>query len=336
MRRDTVSSVGKLQMFGVAVYLAIWCFASNAAAQQIGKNARIGYLDAGTRAGNAALLDILREELRRAGWIEGKNLSLEYRFGENKGPNRLVELSAELIRLDLDVIVVSGTAATLAAKKATSSIPIVMSAVGDPVGQGIIASLARPGGNITGLAGLTAELGGKRLELLKEVVPTSTVVALFVIATDGRAVGGGELQAKAIKATGPALGLKVEVFGVTEDSFQTAVRERFHGFITTSGQGIFGERKRIVALARKYRLPGIYPQKEFVTEGGLASYGVDRPDQLRRTAIYIDRILKGGKPSEMPVEQPTKFEFVINLKTAKQIGLVIPPNVLARADKVIR
>jgi ABC-type uncharacterized transport system substrate-binding protein len=336
MRRDTVSSVGKLQMFGVAVYLAIWCFASNAAAQQIGKNARIGYLDAGTRAGNAALLDILREELRRAGWIEGKNLSLEYRFGENKGPNRLVELSAELIRLDLDVIVVSGTAATLAAKKATSSIPIVMSSGGDPVGQGIIASLARPGGNITGLAGFTAELGGKRLELLKEVVPKSTVVALFVIASDGRAVGGGELQAKAIKATGPALGLKVEVFGVTEDAFQTAVRERFHGFITTSGPGIFGERKRIVALARKYRLPGIYPQKEFVDEGGLASYGVDRPDQLRRTAIYIDRILKGGKPSEMPVEQPTKFEFVINLKTAKQIGLVIPPNVLARADKVIR
>jgi ABC-type uncharacterized transport system substrate-binding protein len=336
MRRDTVSSVGKLQMFGVAVYLAIWCFASNAAAQQIGKNARIGYLDAGTRAGNAALLDILREELRRAGWIEGKNLSLEYRFGENKGPNRLVELSAELIRLDLDVIVVSGTAATLAAKKATSSIPIVMSSGGDPVGQGIIASLARPGGNITGLAGFTAELGGKRLELLKEVVPKSTVVALFVIASDGRAVGGGELQAKAIKATGPALGLKVEVFGVTEDAFQTAVRERFHGFITTSGPGIFGERKRIVALARKYRLPGIYPQKEFVDEGGLASYGVDRPDQLRRTAIYVDRILKGGKPSEMPVEQPTKFEFVINLKTAKQIGLVIPPNVLARADKVIR
>jgi putative ABC transport system substrate-binding protein len=318
------------------VYLAIWCFASNAVAQPIGKNARIGYLDAGTRAGNAALLDILRQGLGQLGWMEGKNLSLEYRFGENKGPNRLVELSAELVRLDLDVIVVSGTTATLAAKKATSSIPIVMSSGGDPVGQGIIASLARPGGNITGLAGFTAELGGKRLELLKEVVPKSTVVALFVIASDGRAVGGGELQAKAIKATGPALGLKVEVFGVTEDAFQTAVRERFHGFITTSGPGIFGERKRIVALARKYRLPGIYPQKEFVDEGGLASYGVDRPDQLRRTAIYIDRILKGGKPSEMPVEQPTKFEFVINLKTAKQIGLVIPPNVLARADKVIR
>jgi ABC-type uncharacterized transport system substrate-binding protein len=247
MRRDTVSSVGKVQMFGVAVYLAIWCFASNAVAQPIGKNARIGYLDAGTRAGNAALLDILRQELGQLGWMEGKNLSLEYRFGENKGANRLVELSADLVRLNLDVIVVSGTNATLAAKKTTSSIPIVMSSVGDPIGQGIVASLARPGGNITGLAGLTAELGGKRLELLKEVVPKSTVVALFVIASDGRAVGGGELQAKAIKATGPALGLKVEVFGVTEDAFQTAVRQRFHGFVTTSGAGIFGERKHIVA-----------------------------------------------------------------------------------------
>ena len=314
-------------------------FGVNVEAQQPERNARIGYLDDGTAEGNAALLDMLGKELGQLGWVKGKNLSMEYRFGENRGPNRLAELAADLVRLNLDVIVVSGTNPTLAAKRATSTIPIVMSSVGDPVGEGIVASLARPGGNITGLASLSAELGGKRLEVLKEVIPRATLVALFM---GGDGVGGGELQAKTIRGAAPTLGIKLEVFGLRgsperlENTFQTVVRKRFHGIITTSGPAIFGERKRIVALAAKHRLPGIYPQEEFVDEGGLISYGVDRPDRLRRTAIYVDKILKGAKPADLPVEQPTKFDLVISLKTAKQIGVTIPQKVLARADRVIK
>jgi putative ABC transport system substrate-binding protein len=317
----------------------VFALCASAKAQPAGKSARIGYLDDGTAASNEALLDPFRQQMGQLGWVEGKNLTIEYRFGEPKGPARLAELAAELVGLKVDLIVVTATSAALAAKKVTNTIPIVMSSVGDPVGQGIVVSLARPGGNITGLASLTGDLGGKRLEILKEAIPKSTLVALFMGSDRGR---GGELQAKVIRAAAPALGLKVEVFGVTgeperlDKAFQTAARERFHAIITTSGPAIFAERKRIVTLATKHRLPGIFPQKEFVEEGGLIFYGVDRPDQYRRAAVYVDKILKGAKPADLPVERPTKFEFVINLKTAKQIGLIIPPNVLARADKVIR
>jgi putative ABC transport system substrate-binding protein len=308
-------------------------------AQQPDRTARIGYLDDGTTTTNVELLNPFRQQMSKLGWTEGKNLTIEYRFGEGKGPGRLSELAVDLVHSKVDLLVVSATSAALAARNATSIIPIVMASVGDPVGQGLIASLARPGGNITGLASLAGELGGKRLEILKEAIPRSTTVAVFMGSDKGR---GGALQAKIMNAAAPTLGLRLEVFRVTGDperldkAFQAATRERFHAFITTSGPAIFAERRRIVTLAGKYRLPGIFPEKEFVEEGGLMSYGVHRLDQYRRAAYYVDKILKGAKPADLPVEQPTKFEFVINLKAAKQIGLTIPQWTLTKADKVIR
>jgi len=338
-----VKAVGsqKFSMRMIAIPLCALLFAldGSANAQQPVRDVRIGYLDNGTVASNVELLEALRKRLSELGWTEGKNLTFEYRFGEGKGPGRLAELAADLVRLNADLIVVTSTSSALAVKQATRSIPIVMAGAADPVGQGIIASLARPGGNITGLANLAEDLGGKRLEILKEAIPRASLVAVFMGSERGRGV---ELQAKLMKTAAPALGLKLEMFGVTgepqrlENAFQTVARNGFHALITTSGAFMFAERKRIAILAVKYRLPGIYPQKEFVEEGGLLSYGIDRPSQYRQAATYVDKILKGVKPADLPVEQPKKFEFVINLKAAKQIGLIIPPNVLARADKVIR
>ena len=310
-----------------------------AQAQEPGRNVRIGYLDNGTAASNVELLEPLRQRLSELGWTEGKNLTIEYRFGEGKGPGRLAELAADLVRLNADLIVVTSTSSALAAKQATRSIPIVMCSSADPVGQGIIASLARPGGNITGLANFEQDLGGKRVEILKEAIPRASLVAVFMGSERGRGV---ELQTKLMKTAAPALGLKLELFGVIgepqrlENAFQTVARNGFHALIATSGAAMFAERKRIAMLAVKYRLAGIYPEKGFVEEGGLLSYGIDRPSQYRQAATYVDKILKGAKPADLPVEQPKKFEFIVNLKTAKQIGLTIPPNVLARADKVIK
>jgi putative tryptophan/tyrosine transport system substrate-binding protein len=312
---------------------------SLAEAEQQGSSARIGYLDDGTAFGNVELLDAFRHQMSQLGWVEGKNLTIEYRFGEGKGLNRLAELSGDLVRLKLDVIVVSATSSALAAKKTTDTIPIVMSSVGDPVRQGLVDSLARPGRNITGVAGLTPELGGKRLEILKDVMPKSTLVGVLRGDRKGR---GGQTQVEEMRAAASVIGLRLEELGVASDpkslenAFLNAVRERVDAIITTSGPIIFGARKQIVMLAGKHRLPGIYPQKEFAEEGGLMFYGTDRRDIYRRSAFYVDKILKGAKPADLPVEQPTKFEFVINLKTAKQIGLMIPPTVLARADKVIK
>jgi ABC-type uncharacterized transport system substrate-binding protein len=313
---------------------------SFAQAQQSVKIARIGYLDDSTTAGSVELLEAFRKQMTQLGWIEGKNLTIEYRFGEGKGPERLAELAPELIRLEVDLIVVSATSSALAAKKATSTIPIVMASVGDPVEQGIITSLARPGGNITGFVGSGPGLAGKRFEILKEALPESTRVGLL---TGGRPLGrGAQIQVKEMRAAAFPLGLKLVEIGVASEpetlvnAFQMAVRERVNALITTSGPVIFGQRKSIVVLAANYRLPAMYPQKEFVEDGGLMSYGVDRRDNYRRAAIYTDKILKGTKPADLPVERPKKFDFFINLKTAKQIGVTIPPNVLARADRVIR
>jgi ABC-type uncharacterized transport system substrate-binding protein len=319
----------------VAALLVVFSFPGEA--QPAEKAIRIGYLDDSTTAGSAELLEAFRKQTQ-LGWVEGKNLTIEYPFGEGKGPDRLAELAPELIRLKVDVIVVSGTSAALAAKKATSTVPIVMATVADPVGQGIITSLARPGGNITGFVGQGPGLPGKRFEILKEVVPASKRIGVLMGGT-GR---GGQMQVQEMRTAALALGLTLQEIGFGSDpeklvnAFQTAVRERVHGIITTSGPVNFAARKSIVVLAANYRLPAIYPQKEFVDEGGLMSYGADRRDNYRRAAIYVDKILKGAKPADLPVEQPTKFEFVINLNTAKQIGLTIPPNVLARADRVIR
>jgi putative tryptophan/tyrosine transport system substrate-binding protein len=308
---------------------------SLAEAQQTGKIVRIGFLDTSTASGSAVLWDAFRQEMRKLGWIEGKNIAIEYRFAEQK-PERLPELAVDLVRLKVGLIVVSGTPPALAAKNATTTIPIVMANVADPVGQGLVASLARPGGNVTGNSGLAFELDTKRLEILKDVVPKLARVGFL------RLPSGTDSQVKEIRPAAVALKLKLEEIETQPDAkglesaFQTAKQKQVGAIMTTVSRIFFAERKRIVELAGKNRLPAIYFQKEFVDEGGLMSYGADYVDLYRRTAVYVDKILKGAKPADLPVQQATKFEFVINLKAAKQIGLTIPPDVLARANKVIK
>jgi putative tryptophan/tyrosine transport system substrate-binding protein len=310
-----------------------------AEAQQPGKIFRIGFLDPSTVSGSAVLWDTLREELSKLGWIERKNIAFEYRFGDNKGPPRVSALAAELVNLKVDLIVVVGRAAGLAAKNATTTIPIVMMVFPDPVVEGMVASLARPGGNVTGLTGLNPELNTKRLEILKDVVPKLTRVGLL---QPSGGIGPGDLQMKDLRAAAAALKLKLEEIDTPADAkglesaFQTAKKKQVNAIVITGARRFFAERKRIVELAGKYRLPVIYVEKEFVDEGGLMSYGADTGDLYRRAAGHVDKILKGTKPADLPVQQATKFEFVINLKAAKQIGLTIPPEVLARADKVIK
>src|SRR5262249_22983546 len=300
--------------------------------------ARIGYLDSSTAAGSAEFLEAFRKQMTQLNWIEGKNLTIAYRYAEGKGATRLAEQAAELAGLKVDVIVASASSTALAAKKATSTIPIVMASSVDPVAQGLVVSLARPGGNITGLAGFNDDLAGKRLEILKEVLPKSTRIGV-ISGTGGR---GGEPQLKVMKEGCSVLGLKLVEIGSGSDgekllnAFRVAVREGVDGIITISAPVIFAQRQSIIVLAANHKLPAIYPHKEFVEDGGLMSYGEDRRDLYRRAAIYVDKILNGAKPAEMPVERPTKFELFANLKTAKQIGLTIPANLLARADRVIK
>jgi len=319
-----------------AMLLALTCVAE---AQQTGKIFRIGFLDASTSSGMTVLLDAFRQELTKLGWIEGKNITVEYRFAEQKN-ERLPELAAELVRLKVDLIVTSGGTTPLEAKGATTTIPIVMAGGGDPVAAGLVTSLARPGGNVTGNASLTPELNTKRLEILKDAVPKLGRVGLLW--TSGGANIGLDLQLKELRAAALALKLKLEEIETEldakglESAFKTAKQKQVNAIMTTTTRRFFAERKRIVELAGKYRLPAIYFQKEFVDEGGLMSYGADYTDLYRRAAVYVDKILKGAKPADLPVQQATKFEFVINLKAAKQIGLTIPPDVLARANKVIK
>jgi putative tryptophan/tyrosine transport system substrate-binding protein len=308
-------------------------------AQQTSKVPRIGYFDAGTASGIAAvLLDAFRHELSKLGWIEGKNITIEYRFAEQKF-DRLPELAAELVRQKVDLIVVNSVASASAAKSATTTIPIVMTAGSDPVAAGLIASLARPGGNVTGLSGLASELNTKRLEILKDAVPK--LVRVGLLRSPGPSMGR-DLQLKELRAAAPALKLKLEEIDTQPDpkglesAFQTAKQKQLGAIMTIAARRFEDERKRIVELATKYRLPAIYPQKEFVETGGLMSYGTDLADLHRRAAVYVDKILKGAKPADLPVQQATKFEFVINLKAAKQIGLTLSPEFLARANKVIK
>ncbi len=302
-------------------------------AQQTGKIFRIGFLDTSNASGMAVLVDAFRQELGKLGWIEGKNITFEYRFSEQNS-ERLPELAADLVRLKVDLIVVTGGPVPLTAKKATSTIPIVMASGSDPVGAGLVASLARPGGNVTGLTSLNQELITKRLEVLKDAVPKLGRVGLLRPSTSS--------QLKEIRRAALALKLTLEEIDTQPDpkglerAFQTAKQKQVGAIMTATTRPFFAERKRIVELAGKYRLPAIYPEKGFVDEGGLMSYGADFDDLYRRAATYVDKILKGAKPADLPVQQATKFEFVINLKAAKQIGLTIPPNVLARANKVIR
>ena len=305
-----------------------------AEAQQPGKVPRIGFLDNSTASGMAVLLDAFRQELSKLGWIEGKNITIEYRFAEQT-PERLPELAADLVRLKVDLIVASGGNTPLAAKKATSTISIVMTQSTDPVGEGLVASLARPGGNVTGNASLASELNTKRLEILKDAVPGLSRVGLLRAAVS--------VQWKEIRPAALALKIKLEEIDTNlvdakglESFFKTAKQKQVGAIMMPTGRRFFGERRRIVELAGKYRLPAIYPNKEYVDEGGLMSYGADYVDLYRHAAVYVDKILKGAKPADLPVQQPTKFEFVINLKAAKQIGLTLSPEFLARANQVIK
>ena len=311
----------------------------SAHAQQPGKIFRIGFLDNSTASGSAGLVKALLQELSKLGWIEGKNITIEYRFAENKGAERLPELAADLVRLEVDLIVVTAPPAAAAAKNATTTIPIVMTNVSDPVALGLVASLARPGGNVTGFSTLAPELNTKRLEILKDAVPKLARVGLLRL--PGASVNQ-DLQIKELRPAALYLKLKLEVIDTQldakglESAFQTAKQKQVQAIMTTATRPFSAERKRIVELAVKYRLPAIYFAKEFVDEGGLMSYGVDYDDLYRNAAHYVDKILKGTKPSELSVQQATKFEFVINLKAAKQIGHTIPGRVLERANQVIK
>src|SRR3989441_3527421 len=305
-------------------------------AQQAMKVWRIGFLAATSPSVEAARIEAFRQGLRELGYVEGKNIIIEWRWAEGKF-DRLPELAAELVRLNVEVIVTGGSTSSGAAKEVTSTVPIVMAQVNDPVGSGFVASLARPGGNMTGLSTLVPELGGKRLEVLKEVVPKLSRVAVFGDSTtpgNAQALKETALAAKAFKV--PLQYLDILDPKDIESAFRQASKGHADAVLVLGAPVLISQRKQIADLAVKNRLPAMYGQPEYVEDGGLMSYGVSVVDLYRRAATYVDKILKGRKPADLPVEQPTKFELVINLKAAKQIGLTIPPNVLARADKVIK
>ena len=310
-----------------------------AEAQQPKKVPRIGYLTGTSPSARSARIEAFGQGLRELGYVEGKNIVIEYRYAEGK-LDRMTELAADLVRLNVEVIVTGGPLVTRAAKEATTTIPIVMTQDADPVGSGFVASLARPGGNITGLSTLSPEINGKRLELLKEIVPKLSRVA--VLGTSTRPGTAQEL--KEVELAAGAFGVKLQYLDVLdpkdiETAFRAASKGRVDAVLMLVSGGIVdAHRTTIVELAVKTRLPVIYGTggRAFVEAGGLMTYGVNINDLDRRAATYVDKILKGTKPADLPVEQPIKFEFIINLKAAKQIGLTIPPNVLVRADKVIK
>jgi putative ABC transport system substrate-binding protein len=326
------------KIFYVALSAVLFALCSSAEAQQTGKVFRIGFLDSSTASGSVAVLDVFRQELSKFGWIDGKNIIFEYRFAEQK-PERLPELAADLVRLKLNLIVAVGRAPVFAAKNATTTIPIVMTGFPDPVAEGIVASLARPGGNITGFSNLANGLTSKRLEILKDTVPKLTRVGAL------RQAGGPAAGAPVfndLRAAAPILNLKLDEIESEADAkglanaFQTAKQKQVGALLIGGGSRFLAERKRIVELAVKHRLPASYPQKEFVGEGGLMSYGADPADLYQRAAVYVDKILRGAHPADLSVQQATKFEFIVNLKAANQIGLTIPVRVLERANQVIK
>ena len=308
-----------------------------AEAQQPTKILRIGFLAAATPATAAHLLEAFKQGLHEHGYVEGKNTVLELRFGEGKAEQFPI-LAAELVRLKVDVIVALTNPVIDAVRQATQTIPIVMPAASDPVGAGFVASLARPSGNITGLTGYSPELNGKRLELLKEAFPKLSRVALLLSPN----FPGSTLDLKETQSAARSLGLRIQPLEVRDDSdidrsFKAMIKERADALTMFPGHPVlFVNRKKIVELAANHRLPTMYSLIEFVEAGGLMFYGPDLLVGYRRAADYVDKILKGAKPADLPIEQPTKFELVINLKTAKQIRLSIPPNVLARADRVVK
>jgi ABC-type uncharacterized transport system substrate-binding protein len=331
MKRAEVQSI-----LVVVVLLVLGVIAE---AQQPAKIPRIGYLTGATPDGQSARIEPFRQGLRELGYVEGKNIFIEHRYAEGK-LDRLPALAAELVRLKVDVIVTGRQAITRAAKNATNTIPIVMAQDGDPVGNGFVASLARPGGNITGLSNFAPEIGGKQLELLKEIIPKLSRVAVLGTRTSTNNPGYAQRLGE-IERAAKAFGVKLQYLNVLnskdiETSFREASKGRADAVLAMGGPVLNSHRTQVIEQAVKSRLPAIYNQRLYVEDGGLMTYGASLPDLDRRAATYVNKILKGAKPADLPVEQPTKFEFIINLKAAKQIGLTIPPNVLARADRVIR
>jgi len=321
----------------ILIAVVLLAFRVAVEAQQPKKVPRIGYLSVSSPSAMSTRTEAFRQGLRELGYVEGKNIVIEWRSAEGKR-DRLPSLAAELVRLKVDIIVTAGPPATRSAKEATVTIPIVFAQDGDPVASGFVASLARPGGNITGLSTLAPELSGKRLELLKEIVPRLSRVAVLGNSTN-------PANAQVLKETELAagvFGVKLQYLDVLDPKdIETAFRAASKGradavLMTVSGGVVLSQRTQVVELAAKSRLPAMYIIREYVETGGLMSYGVSLIDLDRSAATYVDKILKGAKPADLPVEQPTKFEFIINLTAAKQIGLTIPPNVLVRADKVIK
>jgi putative tryptophan/tyrosine transport system substrate-binding protein len=319
------------QITGLTLCAMLLALCSSAEAQQAAKVPRIGYLSPASPSAIAARQEAFRQGLRELGYSEGKN-----RYAEGN-VDRLPELAADLVRLKVDVIVTTSSAPTHAAKAATATIPIIMLQDNDPIGNGFVSSLARPKGNITGLAALDPELSGKRMELLKETVPKLSRVAVFGDSTiPGSANVLRETEVAAAVFKGKVQYLDILVPKDIENAFRAAEKERADGILTMTSPVLFSHRPQFAELSAKHKLPAIYHQSQYVEAGGLMSYGASFTDMDRRAATYVDKILKGANPAELPVQQPTKFELVINLRAAKQIGLTIPANVLARADKVIR
>ena len=320
----------------LAAVVLVALLAHIAHAQQAKKVPRIGFIVSGFPSTSQHNIDAFRQGLRELGYVEGQNIYVEYRYAEGR-TDRLTDLTAELVRLQVEVIVTGSTIAVGAAKKLTGTIPVVMAGLGDPIGTGLVASLARPGGNITGLSSFSPELGTKRLELLKEAFPRNLRVAILFNGANASNVA----SLKEIEIAAPVLGVQLQSLDVRgaedfEPAFQAANRRRANALLVQRDPLNSAHATRIVALAAKSKLPAMYPGIEYVNRGGLMSYGVSSTDLYRRAATYVDKILKGTKPSDLLVEQPMKFEFIISLKTAKQIGVTIPPNVLVRANRAIR
>src|SRR5215831_11210830 len=326
----------KRKIIGLTFSALLFLLSFPADAQQPKKVQRIGLLSSGSPSSTKEGVEAFRQRLHELGYVEGQNIVIEYRYAEGV-PDRFPNLAAELVKLKVDIIIVGGTPATQAAKNATKTIPIVMSSVADPVGTGLVASLAHPGGNVTGLSNLYEDLGGKQLELLKEAFPKISRVAVLWDPVNV----GNVLMLKDLKVAAGTLRitlqpLEVHVPDDLEPAFAAITREGASALSVLANSLINTYRSRIVYFAAKSRLPAIYGESRWVDAGGLMSYGPDYTDLWRRTAKYVDKILKRAKPADLPVEQPTKFELIINLKAAKQIGLKIPANVLARADRVIK
>ncbi len=324
----------KKNIFGVALFAVLLTLSFPAEAQQAKSAARVGLLASGRGLGSAG--DAFRQALRELGWVEGKNVVIQSQLAE-VNLDKLPELANDLVQRKVAVIVADGDPAIQAAKRATGTIPIVLIAVGDPVTEGFVASLARPGGNLTGLTSISAELSGKRLELIKEAFPKIARVGVLW----NPASSSNVLELKAMEVAARALGLKLQSLEVRgpqdfQGAFAAAARDRASALVVVRDPLIDSQHFQILDFAIDKRLPLMHGERQFVEAGGLMSYGPSRVELFRRAAVYVDKILKGAKPADLPVEQPIKFELVINLKTAKQIGVTIPPNVLARADRVIK